>query len=208
MTTEAQRAANRRNAEKSTGPKTEHGKETVSRNALRHGLRAEKVLTFDETNADFQAFLDGQREAFEPADAIEEQLVERIAMCAWRLRRIYRAEADVVDCWRNADIGVREDLDIGAAFDSDPSEMSALSRYEAALDRAFHRAYVMLERRQAKRRGENVPAPLTVAVAGFRGTIRAEEVGAKTENFQTKPIFRGESEPAAASSASPTLTTG
>ena len=208
MTTEAQRAANRRNAAKSTGPTTEHGKETVARNALRHGLRAEKVLTFDEANADFQAFLDGQREAFEPADAIEEQLVERIAMCAWRLRRIYRAEADVMDCWRNADIGVREDLDIGAAFDSDPNEMSALSRYEAALDRSFNRAYVMLERRQAKRRGKNVPAPLTVAVAGFRGTVRAEAIGATTENFQTKPIFPGESEPAAPPPTSPTLTTG
>lgn len=197
MTTDAQRAANRRNAQKSTGPKSERGKETVARNALRHGLRAEKVLTFDETNADLQAFLGGQREAFAPADAIEEQLVERIALCAWRLRRIYRVEADVMECWRKADIGVREDLDIGAAFDSDPNEMSTLSRYEAALDRAFHRAYVMLERRQARRRGENVPAPLTIAVTGFRGTVRAEEAVPESEICQTKPILPAESATAA-----------
>lgn len=197
MTTDAQLAANRRNAEKSTGPKTERGKETVARNALRHGLRAEKGLTFDEKSADFEAFFDGQREAFEPADAIEEQLVERIALCAWRLRRIYRVEADVMECWRKADIGVREDLDIGAAFDSDPNEMSTLSRYEAALDRALHRAYVMLERRQARRRGEAVPAPLTIAVTGFRGTVRAEEAAAQSENCRTKPILPAESATAA-----------
>src|ERR1700741_4995995 len=100
MTSEAQRAANRRNAEKSTGPKTERGKETVARNALRHGFRAEKILTFDEKSADFEAFVEEQRAAYEPADAIEDQLVERIALCAWRLRRITRVEADIMECWR------------------------------------------------------------------------------------------------------------
>jgi hypothetical protein len=38
MTTEREVAANRRNAAKSTGPRTRRGKATVSRNALRHGL--------------------------------------------------------------------------------------------------------------------------------------------------------------------------
>ncbi|HLI22090.1 MAG TPA: hypothetical protein VKV32_13275 [Stellaceae bacterium] len=198
---EGQRAANRRNAEQSTGPKTARGKEAVARNALRHGLRAEKVLTFDEKSADFEAFLGAQREAFQPADAVEEQLVERIALCAWRLRRIYRVEADVMDCWRKADMGVREDIDIGAAFDSDPDQMWKLSRYEAALDHAFNRAYVMLERRQARRRGENVPVPLTVAVAGFRGALRPEGAIAQSENFRTKPISPTESEAAPESEA-------
>ena len=206
MTTDAQRAANRRNAEKSTGPQSERGKETVARNALRHGLRAEKLLTFDETKADFHAFLDEQREAFEPADAVEEQLVERIALCAWRLRRIYRVEADVMECWRNAEHGVREDVDIGAAFDSDPTEMSTLSRYEAGLDRAFNRAYVTLERRQARRRGEAVPAPLTVAITGFRRAVRAEEASAKNEISRTKPILPSESEGASEPVPCPTLT--
>jgi hypothetical protein len=38
MASEKQIAANRRNAQRSTGPKTEAGKERASRNALCHGL--------------------------------------------------------------------------------------------------------------------------------------------------------------------------
>jgi hypothetical protein len=193
MASGAQIAANRRNAEKSTGPRTGEGKAKVARNALRHGFRAEKVMTFDEESADFEAFLAEQRAAFAPTDAIEEQLVERISLCAWRLRRICRVEADIMECWRKADIGVREDIGIGAAFDSDPNEMSALSRYEAALDRAFNRAYLALERRQARGRGEIVHAPIAVSVTGFRPVAPAGEPAAKSENFQTKPISLEES---------------
>jgi hypothetical protein len=193
MASEAQIAANRRNADKSTGPRTEDGKAKVTRNALRHGLRAEKVLTFDEASGDFQVFLDEQRAAFEPEDAIEEQLVERIAFCAWRLRRIYRVEADIIDGCRDSDYRGLEELDIGAAFDSCPSEMSVLSRYETALDRAFDRAYLALERRQARRRGEAVPAPVAVSVTGFRSVQRAGGGAERSENFRTKPISLEES---------------
>jgi hypothetical protein len=196
MASEKQIAANRRNAEKSTGPTTGAGKAAVARNALRHGLRAEKVLTFDETGGDFQAFLDEQRAAFDPADAIEEQLVERIAFCAWRLRRIYRVEADIIDGCRDNDYRGLDELDIGAAFDSCPSEMSVLSRYETALDRAFNRAYLALERRQARRRGEAVPAPIAVSVTGFRSVQRAEGSAERSENFRTKPILSDDSEAA------------
>ncbi len=69
--------------------------------------------------------------------------------------------------------------------------MSALSRYEASVDRAFHRPYVMLERRQAKRRGELVPAPLAIAVSGFpAGRSRGEGAPAhKSEILRTRANF-------------------
>ncbi len=41
MTTQAQIEANRKNAQKSTGPKSRQGKDTVSQNAVKHGLCAE-----------------------------------------------------------------------------------------------------------------------------------------------------------------------
>src|SRR5262249_50109860 len=44
MTSLKQIEANRRNAMKSTGPRTEAGKEQSRRNALRHGLTAETVV--------------------------------------------------------------------------------------------------------------------------------------------------------------------
>ncbi len=88
MASDAQIAANRRNAQKSTGPKTARGKAMVAGNALRHGLRAEKLVMFDETDADFVAFHAAQHEAFAPADAVEAQLVQQIAICAWQLRQL------------------------------------------------------------------------------------------------------------------------
>jgi hypothetical protein len=192
MATEAQIAANRRNAENSTGPKTERGKQAVARNALRHGLRAEKVLTFDEAGADFQAFLKEQRNAFEPADDLEEQLVERIAVCAWRLRRVYRVEAEMFTAFRHTRPQFH-DTEMATVFDVAADKMINVSRYETALDRALHRAYVMLERRQARRRGEVVPAPVVVEVEGLGAIDALERARAESENFPTKPILPGES---------------
>ena len=203
MASEAQIAANRRNAENSTGPKSVFGKAKVARNALRHGLRAEKVVTFDETGGDFQAFLAEQRAALEPADAIEEQLVERIAFCAWRLRRIYRLEVHIIDSWHTPASLDEEDWGIEESLDANPYEISTLARYESAVDRSLNRAYVMLERRQAKRRGEEVPAPIAVAVTGFRPVERAGRATANSEIFRTKPISLGES--GSEAEASPTL---
>ena len=50
--------ANRKNAEKSTGPRTAEGKEIVSRNALKHGLFSRYLLLDDEDPAEYQALLD------------------------------------------------------------------------------------------------------------------------------------------------------
>ena len=198
MTSEAKRAANRRNAENSTGPRTVRGKALSAQNALRHGLRARKVISFDESEPDFLAFHAEQRAAFEPADAVEEHLVERIAMCAWRLRRLYRVEAEMFGCWKDVTLGRIEDLVIGAVFEYRPENMARISRYEIAVDRALHRAYVMLERRQARRRGEAVPAPIAVEIGGeIPGLAAVEELErrrAQHENYQTKPNPPGESE--------------
>jgi hypothetical protein len=200
MASETKIAANRRNAERSTGPKTERGKAMSAQNALRHGLGARKVISFDEKEPDFIAFHAEQREAFQPADAIEEHLVERIAMCAWRLRRLYRVEAEMFDTWQNVTPRRLEDLEIGAVFEYRPESMARISRYEIAIDRALHRAYVMLERRQARRRGEDVAAPLTVEVTGeianeIEGLAAVETLERlrESENFQTKPNSSGES---------------
>lgn len=65
--------------------------------------------------------------------------------------------------------------------------MTALSRYEASLDRAFGRAFALLERRQARRRGEDVPAPLTVLVEGAEETAKPLGADPNFENCETNP---------------------
>ena len=94
--TEKQRLANRRNAARSTGPTTPAGKARSSRNALKHGLLTRDVVLHHpdahESQKDFDAFLADLRVELEPRNLIEQTLVERIATCFWRLRRVQRFE--------------------------------------------------------------------------------------------------------------------
>jgi len=187
----ARLAANRRNAKKSTGPKTDEGKAVASRNALRHGLAARQIVCYEEHESDYAAFQSAMRNALAPADEAEEQLVERIILCSWRLRRLPRAERGLID--RESNVKpylVEHDTRISRAFERSTSEMLALARYEATLDRSLGRAYAILERRQSARRGELVPPPVTVLVEGIDSDV-ANPLSAqqKHENYQTKPIL-------------------
>jgi hypothetical protein len=55
--------ANRRNAEKSTGPKTPEGKQAVASNAVKHGLFARQLILNDEDPEEYQALVDGLQDA-------------------------------------------------------------------------------------------------------------------------------------------------
>ena len=87
MTSPRQIEANRRNALKSTGPKTDCGKQRVSRNALRHGLTAETVIFPIEDPDDYEAFEQAVTADYEAETAVERELVLRLASLLWRLRR-------------------------------------------------------------------------------------------------------------------------
>ena len=88
--------SNRRNALKSTGPKTAEGKKAVRWNALKHGLLTKEVVLPNsesgETKAEFQELLGQLCEDLRPEGVLEEMLVEKIAICYWRLRRAIRCE--------------------------------------------------------------------------------------------------------------------
>jgi len=88
--------ANRRNALRSTGPKTARGKRTVARNAIKHGLLAREVVITagdgEENLEEFHSLLTGLWESYEPMGVVEESLVQTIAACWWRKARVIRAE--------------------------------------------------------------------------------------------------------------------
>src|SRR5438105_9363994 len=88
--------ANRKNALRSTGPKTERGKRNVARNAIKYGVLARDVVIIDgdgrESLTDFHAMIDGVAKHYEPVGVIEESLVQTIATCWWRKARVIRAE--------------------------------------------------------------------------------------------------------------------
>jgi hypothetical protein len=87
MTSIKQFAANRLNSLKSTGPKTEAGKQASRCNAVRHGLTAETVISALEDAEDYKAFEAAITADYDARSAVERELVLRLASLLWRLRR-------------------------------------------------------------------------------------------------------------------------
>ncbi|MBN2589311.1 MAG: hypothetical protein JXA96_05590, partial [Sedimentisphaerales bacterium] len=87
MATQAQIKANRQNAQKSTGPRTEEGKETVSQNATKHGLCSCKNVIRSESQDEYNLFHDDMISDLSPVGAMELMLAERIVNLSWRLKR-------------------------------------------------------------------------------------------------------------------------
>lgn len=87
MTSLKQIEANRRNSLKSTGPKTETGKQASCRNAVRHGLTAETVICALKDAKDYKAFEAAVTADYDAQSAVERELVLRLASLLWRLRR-------------------------------------------------------------------------------------------------------------------------
>jgi hypothetical protein len=92
--------ANRANAQKSTGPRTDEGKRASRMNAVSHGLLAQTVvITAGDYQEDEQAFaevLEGLREDFTPVGVAEDLEVQTIARCYWRRMRAARYEDGAV----------------------------------------------------------------------------------------------------------------
>jgi hypothetical protein len=95
MTSEKQAQANRRNALKSTGPKTPEGKAAVRLNANKHGLRSQEVLLPGEDEEALKELDENLRAELQPLGELENLLVDGIIAAHWRLRRLRRVEAGI-----------------------------------------------------------------------------------------------------------------
>jgi hypothetical protein len=170
VTSDLQIEANRRNAQLSTGPRTERGRRISSMNALRHGLTAQHVTVFDETEKDFRRFHRDLTRVLQPKGAMEAQLCERVIICAWRLRRVYRIETGMFSkarkSWAPGGPTMATDIEtVYTRLSSQHDDIAKLSRYEASIERSLRRALVDLDRRQARRKGDD-------AVDRFLSTAR------------------------------------
>jgi len=97
MTSYRQIEANRRNALRSTGPKTESGKQVSRCNALRHGLTAETIICALEDADDYKAFEAAITADYDAQSAVERELVLRLASLLWRLRRATAMETGLFE---------------------------------------------------------------------------------------------------------------
>ncbi|MFP4361181.1 MAG: hypothetical protein ACLFTG_10950 [Alphaproteobacteria bacterium] len=141
----AVRDRNRRNAQRSTGPKTAEGKARASRNARRHGLAAGDVVDPRE-RGEAEAHRTGLEQALRPRDHLEAGIVERMARALARLDRIDRLESGVRD----------ERGDRAGALPVDPAalrRLSGLDRYRGEALATLRRARRELD--AARRISEN-----------------------------------------------------
>jgi len=174
MTSKRQIEANRRNALKSTGPRTELGKRLSSKNALRHGLRAkgpvtpwEALETFDEFRVQLQAEL-------HPSGLDQLALFEQILACAWKSRRARWIEHGVVTdlLSPNSKRCARARFDIACAS---VVELDHLARYENELRVALRKGMLKLREMQQADRQSKIPERsqiLTQVQAPTRGMAK------------------------------------
>ncbi len=127
MASASQINANRKNAEKSSGPKTAEGKQTSSQNAFKHGLcsNGDFYLLEDEDQDKFAALCQTFIKIEQPSNEIERILVRRLAEHQWLITRAMRFQNHCFSANRHI-------LATGA--------FSVYLRYQAQHERVFYKA--------------------------------------------------------------------
>ena len=92
MTSTKRAEANRRNAARSTGPRTLSGKARSRLNAVTHGLTAETLILPGEDPRAFQRRLENWTAELAPANPFEQDLVRQVVTLSWRLDRADRVQ--------------------------------------------------------------------------------------------------------------------
>lgn len=95
MATLRQIKANRRNAQKSTGPRTPEGKAVACFNALKHGIDAKSHCLPTEDPDSLEHLTAEYHERFAPATPEARALIDALIACEWELRRLRQASAEL-----------------------------------------------------------------------------------------------------------------
>src|ERR1017187_7627878 len=154
MSTPSQIAANRLNAQHSTGPRSAQGKAASCANSLKTGLYARSQTIAGEDPVELRALADSYFLRWEPATPEESFLVATLVDSEWLLRRYSLTDAKLWD-YKGDDDSVRDNSNgIGLNFIRCREYFPLLQRRIDSAQRSFHRALRDLERLQTKRRAE------------------------------------------------------
>jgi hypothetical protein len=92
---DAKLAANRQNAQQSTGAKSQTGKDKSKMNALRNALTGQTVLLPTDDAVAYQAFIDSINKQWSPMDDQEKRLTQLISDTEWRIHRVAALETNI-----------------------------------------------------------------------------------------------------------------
>ncbi|MFN7998692.1 MAG: hypothetical protein U0Q18_34030 [Bryobacteraceae bacterium] len=140
MATQKQIEANRRNAQKSTGPRTEEGKAKCKMNALRHGRRAETAVLPYENPEELAALKAALTSEWNPQTETERILLDQMVVSQWKLQRNETIEHSIITVGKTRKL--KRDLD-------------QIWRQTSRLENSFHRAMRELTRLQKARKQES-----------------------------------------------------
>jgi hypothetical protein len=160
MPSPAQSAANKLNAEKSSGPASPQGKVRSSLNALRHGLTARVVVLPTEDMEAYRQFSKELVGSLDPQTPLETQFAQTVADNQWRINRIRSIEDGMLALGHSEAAGdfdaehpqIHAALTAAAAFRNGSQSFVNLSIYEQRLHRSLKEALRQLKELQAERR--------------------------------------------------------
>ena len=160
MSTERQIEANRRNAAKSTGPRSVEGKAVSSMNALQFGIHAETVMIVGEDPEALTQLAESFYRDHQPETAMERALLDNIIRDTWLLTRFFRIDAEIIDHQIEEDRYPPEVNRAGKAFLASSTQQIRLQRRIDATRRSQIQAFKELQRLQAERRAQpSAPQP-------------------------------------------------
>jgi hypothetical protein len=159
MSTPQQIAANQANAQLSTGPRTEEGKERSSLNALKSGLTGRTVLLSTEDTAAYERHVAHFFAFYEPVGDEETVVVQRMADTRWRLDRCANLENNLYalgqvefkELFPEESPEIRRALIQAHTFRAYQKEFRNLNIQEGRLERSFTRDYARLTELQDAR---------------------------------------------------------
>ena len=192
----AQRAANRANAQLSTGPKTLDGKATSCLNAVKTGLTGRTVLLHTDDAAEYQRHVAAYEKEFAPVGQRECDLVQSIADTQWRLARIPALEmaiyaqgrAQFAEEFKDHDVALQPGLIELKTFMTYEKQFRNLHLQESRLSRRREKEIAELRELQKTRRDEACPtrvptAPIPEQANGFEFSGGADDRGASSARF-------------------------
>lgn len=164
--TPIQQDAARKNGSKSRGPITQPGKAISSRNRYTHGLLSKTILIEGEEAARFAALLHSLRTDLAPANALEESLIEDLAICRWRQRRLLAMETASLSTEirrQTAESAPEPDkpsnairaVQALAAISQNNRTLELINRHELRFSRQFNRTLDRLHTLQSARKSKN-----------------------------------------------------
>ena len=161
MSTLRQIEANRRNAQKSTGPTSVTGKAASSMNALKSGIHAKSLVLPSEKLADLEQLIDDYYQRHNPDSPEARFYLDEVIHCEWLLRRYRTAETQMWQYQAQNTYADEQKYPLGKSATGHSTPFSKLQYRVDATRRAYQRALKALKELNAE--AAAAPAPVIAA---------------------------------------------